>query len=307
MSPTLTGNGIFRILLLQKRKKRSVLYMNNKKMSASPQRIYQNARYGILGLILFTILNLVLYFIGSDSYYLFSVFLAYILAVGFENAVGLVLAALVLAPYVLAFFLSKKKRGWLIAALVLFSLDTLILILLGLGSGALLSLTLDLLFHGLVIVLLALGVKNGKAATGEGSGDPYHPADAAADGQTSAPADGDGPFTDVVCVVAVSEDGQKFSLQSEGLVRFFENELAFGMNSMARTLLLGSAFASTQEKVRCAYTDVVRAFYTGKHERNVRFDLAGGQSVIVTLNRGNREQFVNLLAAHGVAIEPFAQ
>ena len=271
--------------------------MNNKQM-ASPQKLYDNARRMLLLAIVFTVVNMALAFLGSGTYFLFSVFLAYMLAVGFGNAVGIILAALVLAPYVLAYFLSKRKRGWLIAALVMISVDTLLLILLGISSGALLSLAMDFIFHGLLIGLLAIGVKNGKAALGAEDADPYHPAEAPA---------AEEPYTDLVCALSVSEDGHKFNLQSEGVARFYETELALGMKSFGRMVLVGSVFTAPEEKLRCPYGDIVRAYWTKKNERTVRFDFADGRAAVVVLNRGNRDQFVTLLNAHGVAVEPFAQ
>ena len=142
------------------------------------------------------------------------------------------------------------------------------------------------------------GMKNGKAALGDGSDDPYHPAETPA---------AESDYTDVVCVVSVSEDGKKFNMQSEGVARFYDDELALGMKSFGRMVLVGSVFTSPEEKLRCPYGDVVRARWTKKNERAVRFDFADGRAASIVLNRGNKDQFVTLLTYHGVTIEPFAQ
>ena len=310
--------------------------MNNKRMAKSPQRIYENARYAILGLILFTVLNIVLYYTGSDTYYVATVFLSYFLVAMLENAAGLVLAALVLAPYVLCFFLSKKKYAWMIVALVLVCIDTLVLLLLLLAFGVVGAFALDILFHILAIVMLAIGVKNGKAALGAGAAsDPYHPAETAADAaavsdpyhpvETAAGAASDpyhpaetaernvpqngaeAPFSEMTCLASVSEDGKRFGMAGEGTLRFYENEVVLGTVSMAKTLLVGSFFSSPTEKARFAYSDIARVYYARKNERNVRIDLRDGRAIAMELNRNNKQRFIDLFAAHGVAIEPFAQ
>ena len=281
--------------------------MEKKSMSNSPQRIYNNARYAILALILFTVLNVLLALMGSDSYYVVSVFLSYFLYLGFEGAIGILLAALALVPYVLCFFFSKKKPAWMIVALVLVAIDTLILVLLALANDALLSLILDIILHIAEIVLLALGIKAGKALFGKAAEDPYHPAQTAERAPGTIQNDGEGPFTDVVCVVSVSEDGKRFGMQTEGLARFYENELALGSASLAKTMLLGSAFASSEERMRFAYSDVARASFTKKNERTVRIDLQDGRAGCLVLNRGNKQQLLDLLQAHGIEVEPFTQ
>lgn len=66
------------------------------------------------------------------------------------------IAVLLLVPYLLCWIFSKNHYGWMIAALVLFSLDTLWL-LLNFDIGFL----LDILFHGYVLFYLIMGVRNG--------------------------------------------------------------------------------------------------------------------------------------------------
>ena len=100
---------------------------------------YKAARGNLLAMLVLTAVNTLLALTGSDRYYLFTDFAAYIWAVfarGFYDFTGeakwLVLGAagavLVMAVYFLCWLLSKKRRGWLTAALVLFSVDTAALV-----------------------------------------------------------------------------------------------------------------------------------------------------------------------------------
>jgi len=79
-----------------------------------------------------------------------------------------------------------------------------------------------------------------------------------------------------------------------------------GTNSMGMTLAFGSAFASTKERMRFAYTDIMRAYFARKNERTVRFDLSDGRYAYLILTNAARDQLAELLSAHGVTIEPFA-
>ena len=75
------------------------------------------------------------------------------------------LAALSLAPFMMCFLFSKKQPGWLIAALVFVSIDTIALLCMALLNFFLLFvMSEDVLFHILVIVLVSLGIKNRKVA-----------------------------------------------------------------------------------------------------------------------------------------------
>ena len=90
---------------------------------------YKAARGNLLAMLVLTAVNTLLALTGSDRYYLFTDFAAYIWAVfarGFYDFTGeakwLVLGAagavLVMAVYFLCWLLSKKRRGWLTAALL---------------------------------------------------------------------------------------------------------------------------------------------------------------------------------------------
>ena len=140
--------------------KNSPAYLNN---------LYNGARSNLLLVVVFTFVNILLLIFNSSLYFLFSATFPYY-AVAFGQAysevfgnpafygVGLGLAVIALALYLLCWFLSKKKRGWLVFAAVLFGLDCLVL----LGSFFFLefdfSVIIDVIFHVWVMVSLIRGV-----------------------------------------------------------------------------------------------------------------------------------------------------
>jgi len=163
------------------------IFVNNKNTESAPvtERSILAAKYNrgvanLLLVILFTVINVVLLVTNSNSYFLFSAFVPYLLAdygmyftglypeeyyydagsaVFFDKSfltVMLVIAGLILVLYLLSWlFARKQKIGWLIFATVLFAIDTAaMLILLGISS----DMILDLVFHGWVIVSLIMSI-----------------------------------------------------------------------------------------------------------------------------------------------------
>lgn len=134
---------------------------------------YKNARLSILIVFAFSLLNLILLF--SDSYMLFSARIPLVIAtVGFllktqtlENfylILGIVIAILTIIPYILCWLFSQKRVGWMIAALVIFAVDTVVLLIdlpSYLQAGDF-SIFLDIIVHGIVIYELVVGVIAGK-------------------------------------------------------------------------------------------------------------------------------------------------
>lgn len=146
--------------------------MNAQQPATSTRQLAENkfkaARGNLLLMIVFTLLNVVLLFTGSDYMLLFSATIPYyavIFGVLSENAVFLtftvVVAAVALLFYLLCWIFSKKRYGWMIAALVLFLMDTLAMVGMFLlaeePSGF-----LDLVFHAWVLYYLFIGVTNGR-------------------------------------------------------------------------------------------------------------------------------------------------
>ena len=143
---------------------------------------YRSSRMILLLVVLCTAINLILLVAYADTYFLFSAFIPYYLTMlgmvlcgrypeSFYEDIEwellflddsffvslLVVSILLTALYLLAFFLSKKQRvGWLIFALVFFSLDTIGMLLI---SGIALESILDVLFHGWVIYDLSVGIR----------------------------------------------------------------------------------------------------------------------------------------------------
>lgn len=138
---------------------------------------YNVARGNLLLVFIFTAVNIILGAVQSGTYLLFSASIPYFFLVNcvdiayhgeewglppVENPAALVViftvVAIVLAlPYLLCWIFSKKHYGWMIAALVLFSLDTIILVTCFLD----ISFLLDYLFHAYVLYFLIMGVRNG--------------------------------------------------------------------------------------------------------------------------------------------------
>lgn len=143
---------------------------------------YNSARANLLIAVVFTLINCVLIFVGGSTYFLFSCSFPY--AMAFEGAywtwrglspeeyaeygltqanmlpdaflyVMLAIAAVAVGLYVLCWFLSKKRVGWMIAAASLFVVDTMFLIL---YYGVHIDFLLDYLFHAWVLFILIRGI-----------------------------------------------------------------------------------------------------------------------------------------------------
>ncbi len=126
----------------------------------NPMTVYASARSNLLLVIAFTAINVVLRLVSADMYFLFSAStpLAMVdIASWFENTAvlvgGAIMAFVVIGLYLLCWALSKKRPGWLVAALVLFVLDTLVLLALYDIS----AMILDLLMHIWVLYYLISG------------------------------------------------------------------------------------------------------------------------------------------------------
>lgn len=161
----------------------------NKRMLANGK--VSIARNNLLLVIVFTVINIILTACNSGSYFLFSAFIPYFCAyigaviyhypekmateIGTEITpeiatvclvIGIVIAVLLLVSYLLCWIFSKRHYGWMIAALVLFSLDSIWLLI-----NFDLYYIMDILFHTYVIYYLIMGVQNGirvKKAEAEG-------------------------------------------------------------------------------------------------------------------------------------------
>ena len=137
---------------------------------------YNASRLNLLLVVAFTAINVIIAIFGGESYFLFSAFIPYYVAVlgaliggklpaeyydeGFVAdstvfTILTVIAIVLIALYVVFWLLSKKKVGWLIASLVFFVIDTIMMFALG---GISIEMIVDILFHAWVIYYLVTGV-----------------------------------------------------------------------------------------------------------------------------------------------------
>lgn len=141
---------------------------------------YNSARANLVLVIAFTLINIILLVTNSNRYFLFSAYIPYFVMdlgmflcgkypaeyygnefsgmafLGNSVFAGFIAVALLcVVIYLLCWIFSKKKAGWLIAALVMFVLDSLAMFLIG-GISA--DSIMDVVFHAWVIWSLASGV-----------------------------------------------------------------------------------------------------------------------------------------------------
>lgn len=135
---------------------------------------YRSARMDLLLVIIFTVVNILMFNFGSGTVMLFSASVPYyavvfgtvlendpeILLTGAYN-IGVVIAIVSVLLYLLCWVFSKKKYVWMIVSAVLFSIDTLALIGLYIMMGEI-SGVLDILMHALVLYYLIAGAVVGK-------------------------------------------------------------------------------------------------------------------------------------------------
>ena len=140
----------------------------------SPQ--YRSARGSLLTIILFSVIN-VFAMIFAGRYFLFSAYLpqqfVYVgIAIEAETGEALflivlsIIAVITVVPYLLCWIFSNKHVGWMIGALCMFSLDSILFLVdfvsfLQMGDF---SMIIDLLFRIWALGSLILGVKHGLAA-----------------------------------------------------------------------------------------------------------------------------------------------
>ena len=140
------------------------------------ERNYNNGITNLLLIIAFSVINIILLVANSNTYFLFSAFIPYFFVdVGMfytgtypeEYYYGLdftefldksflvatvVIAAVVLALYLLCWFFAKKKKiGWLIFAVVMACIDTVAMLVLG---GIAIESIVDIIFHVWIIFSL---------------------------------------------------------------------------------------------------------------------------------------------------------
>lgn len=172
---------------LEKVKKEIIMakLLNNQNCTVPSKRAtlegtYNTSVHNLLLVIAFSVINIVLLVANASTYFLFSAFIPYFITdcgmffsgsypaeyyydMGdfvFSNksflTVTVVIAAIILLLYFLCWFFAKKQKvGWLIAAAVLFGVDTLAMFAL---NGFSIDSILDVVFHIWVIWSLINGI-----------------------------------------------------------------------------------------------------------------------------------------------------
>ena len=161
------------------------LFNQTKTVAQSPAAKYATARSNLLIAIIFTLANVVLLTLDADLYFLFSAYIPYTLVVymklfcgmmpdeyyeGFEIEflpesvfyVAIAIAAVIIALYFICWIFSNKNRyGFLIAALVFFAIDTVLMVLGFDFSSFDIYTIIDVAFHAWIIYILIVGIMAG--------------------------------------------------------------------------------------------------------------------------------------------------
>lgn len=127
------------------------------------------ARYMILGTVIITVVSLILLLANSEMYIPYYAAAPYLLVQFGQNmdnilpgnmtTVGLALAAVILAIYLLVWYLAKDRPKWLVGGLVLLILDTLTqLSFMSFLQLQIIDIAFEIFLHGVVIYEIAAGI-----------------------------------------------------------------------------------------------------------------------------------------------------
>lgn len=103
----------------------------------TPVQIWKTARITIGLIVLLSLIGIAVSLLGGNMVFTFSVHASLLMAVSAAElavsegdssyyVIGLVLSVLFLVPYVIGYFSTKKRGGWMTAVLVLWCMDTVI-------------------------------------------------------------------------------------------------------------------------------------------------------------------------------------
>lgn len=137
---------------------------------------YNSARSSILTAIILTVVNVLLTVFDAGYYLLFSIAVPYYgvaFGMGMDYALGsgnhtltaVIIGLVITAVYFLLWLMSKKRRGVMLVVLVLFILDTVALVLIGVTMTGITAILLDLVFHVLILVYLIQAARFGGKLT----------------------------------------------------------------------------------------------------------------------------------------------
>lgn len=160
------------------------------------QRNLTAGRSYLLMVLILTMVNIGMVLMGSDTYFLCSVYVPYLLCFmgknqlsyeGFEISFSgaLVVSAVILGVLFVIWAQSKKRPSLLYGALILFVVDTLALVKLAVDADILADSVVDLLFHGLVLWQLFQGARCGNKLVDESDDAPITGADLVRSGPTT--------------------------------------------------------------------------------------------------------------------------
>ena len=156
------------------------------------QAKYNRSRYNLLLVAIVSVINLFSLSL-SQTYFLFSAQIPSFFVELFmytedgeiapftDLIVPIVIGVILTIPYLLCFFFSKKRPGWMVASLVFFVLDCIFLVTMYYLSDVI----LDLLFHALVLFYLVTGVINGYKLKKMPEDEPLPAFDETAEGETA--------------------------------------------------------------------------------------------------------------------------
>lgn len=134
---------------------------------------WKGGSWAIFCVAAFSIVNILMFFFGSEAYFLFTAYIPYFLGLlGVAYLKGLweypvspslgvfllSITAVFVILYFVFWFFSKKKAGWLVTGTVFFALDTAFVVLFALISGDIVSFLIDIAFHIIALVEMILGV-----------------------------------------------------------------------------------------------------------------------------------------------------
>jgi|GEM_PF-4820301 len=126
------------------------------------------ARQSLLLIVVLTIVNIVLSLFGIDFYFLFSATLpSFIAGLGYGMAeelqnsafllIGLAVASIIIILYLACWFFARKRRLFILLALILFTIDCLVLSLFILFTGFEIAYFKDIVFHIFILFFLVSG------------------------------------------------------------------------------------------------------------------------------------------------------
>ena len=165
--------------------------MDQINLRAKYEAQYSRARSNLLMMTILTAVNILLLIAEADLSFLFAAILPQLavfygwLGTGLTYSqtytyIGYGAALLIIGAFLLCYFMSKKRKGWMTAALVLFCIDCLALVY-WIYLGFMIEDLLDIAFHICILIYLIRGVRAGVKK------EKYAPLHAAAPVQPEAP------------------------------------------------------------------------------------------------------------------------